>query len=124
MKENSDDFVIGQREAVERLVRLRQDPEAVPAIMLQLLAQKTGPADYLRTKREIQAFVASGGQAKYSICSTGPPFDVRRKNFAKPSARRRHKINGSRRDEQVFGWASDYSRAKRTVIDFRVAIHV
>jgi len=61
MKENSDDFVSGQREAVERLVRLRQDPEAVPAIMLQLLAQKMGPADYLRTKREIQAFVASGG---------------------------------------------------------------
>jgi len=64
MKENSDDFAIGQREEVERLVRLRQDPEAVPAIMLQLRAQKMGPADYLRTKREVQAFVVTGGSAE------------------------------------------------------------
>ena len=61
MKDNEDVFSLGRHEDAERLVRLRQDPEAVPTIMLQLLAQKMGPSDYVKTKHEVKAFIANGG---------------------------------------------------------------
>jgi len=64
MNDKSNERATWLREDAERLVRLRHDPDAVPAIMLQLLAQKMGPFDYLTTKREVQAFVVSGELAE------------------------------------------------------------
>ena len=60
-KDNEYVFSLGRREDADRLERLRHEPEALPAIMLQLLVQKMGPSDYLKTKREVQAFIATGG---------------------------------------------------------------
>ena len=45
---------------VETLLALRQDPDALRLITEKLRVKEMGPADHIRTKHEVKAFVESG----------------------------------------------------------------
>jgi len=45
---------------VQALLNLRTDPNAVRLISERLRVQTMGPADHIRTKHEVKAFVESG----------------------------------------------------------------
>lgn len=44
------------------LISLRTDPDAVRAISERLKVREMGPADHIRTKHEIKAFVEAAGE--------------------------------------------------------------
>lgn len=45
---------------VTTLLALRQEPDALRVITERLKVKEMGPADHIRTKHEVKAFVASG----------------------------------------------------------------
>ncbi len=45
---------------VETLLALRQEPDALRLITEKLRVKEMGPADHIRTKHEVKAFVESG----------------------------------------------------------------
>ncbi len=45
---------------VEALLALRQEPDALRLITEKLRVKEMGPADHIRTKHEVKAFVESG----------------------------------------------------------------
>jgi hypothetical protein len=47
-------------DTVETLLALRNDSDAVRLITEQLRVKEMGPADHIRTKHEVKAFVESG----------------------------------------------------------------
>lgn len=46
--------------SVQTLLALRQESDALRIITEQLRAKEMGPADHIRTKHEVKAFVESG----------------------------------------------------------------
>lgn len=49
---------------VESLLAMRSEPEAVRIITERLGVKDMGPADHIRTKHEVKAFVQSAGDPK------------------------------------------------------------
>jgi len=47
---------------VETLLALRKENDAVQLITERLRVKEMGPADHIRTKHEVKAFVESGGR--------------------------------------------------------------
>jgi hypothetical protein len=47
---------------VQTLLALRKEDDAVRLITESLRVKEMGPADHIRTKHEVKAFVESGGQ--------------------------------------------------------------
>ena len=47
---------------VETLLALRQEPDALRLITEKLRVKEMGPADHIRTKHEVKAFVENGSQ--------------------------------------------------------------
>lgn len=48
---------------VQALMTLRQESDAVRVITDQLKVKEMGPADHIRTKHEVKAFVESGSES-------------------------------------------------------------
>lgn len=46
------------------IVALRSEPEALKAITAQLQLNKMGPADHIRTKHEVKAWIETQGDVK------------------------------------------------------------
>ncbi len=52
-----------QQITVETLLALRQENDAVRLITERLRVKEMGPADHIRTKHEVKAFVQGGAEA-------------------------------------------------------------
>ena len=52
---------------VETLIALRKEDHAVRLITDQLRVKEMGPADHIRTKHEVNAFVKSGAETEAEI---------------------------------------------------------
>ena len=50
--------------SVTTLLALRQEPDALRVITERLKVKEMGPADHIRTKHEVKAFVESAGDLK------------------------------------------------------------
>jgi hypothetical protein len=50
--------------SVQALMMLRTESDAVRVITERLKVEKMGPADHIRTKHEVKAFIASGDEAE------------------------------------------------------------
>jgi hypothetical protein len=46
------------------MIALRSEPEALRAITAQLRVKEMGPADHIRTKHEVKAWLETGGDVK------------------------------------------------------------
>lgn len=49
---------------MQALMMLRTESDAVRVITERLKVEKMGPADHIRTKHEVKAFIASGDEAE------------------------------------------------------------
>ena len=50
--------------SVTTLLALRQEPDALRIITERLKVKEMGPADHIRTKHEVKAFIESAGDVK------------------------------------------------------------
>lgn len=79
---------------VQTLLALRKDPGAVRIITERLKVKEMGPADHIRTKHEVKAFVESGeiGAAEELLRRASERRNLQQVNALKVSERRGQRI--------------------------------